>query len=205
MGAAAYEALLADSRPVEAVRLAVLVVLTHLSRGDEPQAHGWASRAGRVLEEIPESGAYGHFLWLTEVLASLVAGEPAAAVDAAIGFKTWGADSTTPTWWPRPLRRRPRFDQVGRGRWRPGASGRGDGRCPGRPGHLRALGRSLLLHHWGVSRGCRRAPYDPMDRAGRAVAGLTTSRTVLRGSKDRSSNEVVKGEMSRPLSLVVVG
>ena len=83
VGAAAYEALLADSRPVEAVRLTVLVVLTHLSRGDEPQAHGWAGRAGRVLNEIPENAAHGHFLWLTEVLINLYAGEPAAAVDAA--------------------------------------------------------------------------------------------------------------------------
>jgi hypothetical protein len=48
VGAAAYEALLADSRPVEAVRLAMLVVLTHLARGDEPQAHGWAGRARRA-------------------------------------------------------------------------------------------------------------------------------------------------------------
>ncbi|MPZ92940.1 MAG: LuxR family transcriptional regulator [Actinobacteria bacterium] len=83
VGAAAYEALLADSRPVEAVRLAVLLVLTHMARGDEPQAYGWAGRAGRVLEEIPEDAVHGHFLFLTEVLINLYAGEPAAAVDAA--------------------------------------------------------------------------------------------------------------------------
>lgn len=83
LGTAAYKALIANSRPIEAVRLAVLVVLTHLSRGDQPQAFGWAGRAGRVLEEIPENAAHGHFLWLTEVLASLVGGEPATALDAA--------------------------------------------------------------------------------------------------------------------------
>lgn len=83
VGAAAYEALLADSRPVETVRLAVLVVLTHLARGDEPQAYGWAGRVGRVLEEIPEDAVHGHFLLLTEVLVNLWSGDPAAAVDAA--------------------------------------------------------------------------------------------------------------------------
>jgi DNA-binding NarL/FixJ family response regulator len=85
VGAAAYEALLADSRPVEAVRLAVLVVLTNLARGDEPQAHGWAGRVGRVLEKIPEAAVHALFLLLTDVLVNLWSGklEPASAVAAA--------------------------------------------------------------------------------------------------------------------------
>ncbi|MBA2632499.1 MAG: LuxR family transcriptional regulator [Chloroflexi bacterium] len=85
VGAAAYEALLADSRPLEAVRLAMLVVLTHLARGDEPRAHGWAGKARRVLEEIPQAAVHGLFLLLTDVVVNLSAGklEPASAVDAA--------------------------------------------------------------------------------------------------------------------------
>jgi hypothetical protein len=85
VGASAYEALLADSRPLEAVRVAMLVVLTLLARGDEPQAHGWAGRARRVLQEIPEAGVHGLFLLLTDVVVNLWAGklEPASAVDAA--------------------------------------------------------------------------------------------------------------------------
>jgi DNA-binding NarL/FixJ family response regulator len=84
VGAAAYEALLADSQPVEAVRVAVLLVLTLLPRGDEPQAFGWLGRAGRVLEEVPEDAVHGFFLFLTEVLRNLHGGgDPAEAVEAA--------------------------------------------------------------------------------------------------------------------------
>ena len=84
IGAAAYEALLAESRPAEAVMVAVLLALTLLPRGDEPQAFGWVGRAGRVLEEIPEDAVHGFFLFITEVMGNLRAGgDPAAVVDSA--------------------------------------------------------------------------------------------------------------------------
>lgn len=83
LGAAAFDALRADSQPAEAAKVAFYLALLHLSRGDEPQAYGWAGRAGRVLEGIPENPGHGYLLFLTEVQANLRAGEPAAAVDAA--------------------------------------------------------------------------------------------------------------------------
>lgn len=83
VGPDAFEALLADSRPVEAVRLAVWHGLRLIGTGDEPQAIGWIGRIGRVLEQIPENAAHGHFLWLTEVFMNLVTDHPKAAVDAA--------------------------------------------------------------------------------------------------------------------------
>jgi DNA-binding NarL/FixJ family response regulator len=56
--------------------------LSHLGLGDEPQGMGWIGRAGRLLEGIPECPVHGYLLQ-TEVEASLLAGQPAAAVDAA--------------------------------------------------------------------------------------------------------------------------
>src|SRR4029453_13953047 len=50
---------------------------------DEPQGVGWIGRAGRLLKGIPECPVHGYLLHLTEVEASLQAGRPAAAVDAA--------------------------------------------------------------------------------------------------------------------------
>ena len=44
-----------------------------MAAGDEPQAYGWIGRVGRVLEEIPEDAAHGHFLLLTEVVKNLQA------------------------------------------------------------------------------------------------------------------------------------
>ena len=48
-----------------------------------PQAVGWLGRAGRLAEGIPESPVHGYVLSFTAVEASLMAGQPAAAVDAA--------------------------------------------------------------------------------------------------------------------------
>jgi hypothetical protein len=54
LGAAAYDAFLAESRPAEAARTAVVLGISHTARGDEPQAVGWLGRAGRLAEGIPE-------------------------------------------------------------------------------------------------------------------------------------------------------
>ena len=83
LGAAAYDAFLADSRPAEAARTAMVLGIFHMARGDEPQAVGWLGRAGRLAEGIPECPVHGYLLSFTAVEASLMAGQPAAAVDAA--------------------------------------------------------------------------------------------------------------------------
>jgi len=83
LNAAAWDAFLADSRPVEAAGAALVLGVFHLARGDEPLGMGWIRRAGHVLEGIPESPAHGLLMHLTGVEPSLQAGEPAAAVDAA--------------------------------------------------------------------------------------------------------------------------
>lgn len=54
-----------------------------MSRGDEPQAFGWAGRAGRVLEGIPQNPGHGYLLYLSEVQVNLHTGDPSAAVEAA--------------------------------------------------------------------------------------------------------------------------
>ncbi|HKH55342.1 MAG TPA: hypothetical protein VKA58_07800, partial [Propionibacteriaceae bacterium] len=83
LGAAACDAFLADSRPVEAAWAAMLLGIFHLSRGDEPQGRGWIGRAMRLAERIPEGKVHGYLLFVTEVEGSLLAGQPAAAVDAS--------------------------------------------------------------------------------------------------------------------------
>ena len=83
IGAAAYEALVADSQPVEAVETAMWVGAWHLTRGDEPQGFGWWGRAERLAEDAPESAAHGYLLYFTQVQMNLVMGEPAKAIDAA--------------------------------------------------------------------------------------------------------------------------
>jgi len=83
LGAAACDAFLAESRPAEAARTAMVLGIFHMARGDEPQAVGWLGRAGRLAEGIPESPVHGYVLSFTAVEASLMAGQPAAAVDAA--------------------------------------------------------------------------------------------------------------------------
>ena len=83
LGAAACDAFLAESRPAEAARTAMVLGIFHMARGDEPQAVGWLGRAGRLAAGIPESPVHGYLLSFTAVEASLMAGQPAAAVDAA--------------------------------------------------------------------------------------------------------------------------
>jgi DNA-binding CsgD family transcriptional regulator len=83
LNAAAYDAFVAVSRPVEATGAALVLGIFHLARGDEPLGMGWIGRAGHLLERIPECPAHGLLLHLTRVEPSLQAGQPAAAVDAA--------------------------------------------------------------------------------------------------------------------------
>ena len=83
LGAAAYDAFLAESRPAEAARTATVLGIFHTARGDEPQAVGWLGRAGRLARGLPEGPVHGYLLSFTAVEASLMAGQPAAAVDAA--------------------------------------------------------------------------------------------------------------------------
>ena len=83
LGAVAYDAFLAESRPVEAAMSATNLALFHLARGDEQQSTGWLGRAGRLAEEIPECALHGYVVYVTEVELGLFAGKPAAAFDAA--------------------------------------------------------------------------------------------------------------------------
>ena len=83
LGAAAYDAFLAESRLAEAARTATVLGIFHTARGDEPQAVGWLGRAGRLARGLPEGPVHGYLLSFTAVEASLMAGQPAAAVDAA--------------------------------------------------------------------------------------------------------------------------
>ncbi len=83
LGAAACEAFQADARPAEAAWAAELLGIFHLSRGDESQAMGWLGRAGHLVEGLPECPAHGHLIQFTEVDANLMAGRPAAALEAA--------------------------------------------------------------------------------------------------------------------------
>jgi DNA-binding NarL/FixJ family response regulator len=83
LGAAACDAFVAESRPAEAAWAAMLLGLFHLARGDEPQSMGWMGRAGRLAEGIPECPVHGYLQWFTEVELGLLAGPPAAAVEAA--------------------------------------------------------------------------------------------------------------------------
>jgi DNA-binding CsgD family transcriptional regulator len=83
LNAAACEAFVADSRPVEAAWTAMLLGIFYLARGDEPQGMGWIGRAGRLLVGIPECPVHGYLLLITEVEGSLAAGRPASALDAA--------------------------------------------------------------------------------------------------------------------------
>ena len=83
LSAAACDAFLVGSRPVEAAAAALVLGVFHLARGDEPQGLGWIGRAGHLLEGVPECPVHGLLLHLTGVEPSLHAGQPAAAVDAA--------------------------------------------------------------------------------------------------------------------------
>jgi DNA-binding NarL/FixJ family response regulator len=81
--ATAYEAFLADSRPADAAWAAFRIGIFLLGRGDEPQGMGWISRAGRLLEGVPECPAHGFLLHMTELEPRLQGGRPGEAVDAA--------------------------------------------------------------------------------------------------------------------------
>jgi len=83
LGAAAYDAFFADSRSAEAAMSAMRLGIPHLARGDEQQSSGWLRRAVRLAEGMPECAIHGYVANFTEVELKLVAGEPAAAVDAA--------------------------------------------------------------------------------------------------------------------------
>ena len=96
LNAAACDAFLANSRPVEAARAAMLLGVFHLSLGDEPQGMGWIGRAGRLLQGVPECPVHGYLLHITEVEASLRAGQPAAAMTLHAGCRTSAAGSTSP-------------------------------------------------------------------------------------------------------------
>lgn len=83
IGSSAYEALLDESRPVEAVKTALWLGVWHLSRGDEPGASGWWGRARRLAEEIPEHPVHGYLILFTEVQANMARGSLVEAIDAA--------------------------------------------------------------------------------------------------------------------------
>lgn len=83
LNAAACEAFLAASRPVEAAWSAMLLGIFHLARGDEPQGMGWLGRAGRLLEGLPDSPVHGYVILLTEVEPSLHTGVLATAIHAS--------------------------------------------------------------------------------------------------------------------------
>jgi DNA-binding NarL/FixJ family response regulator len=90
LNAAACDAFLADSRPVEAAGAAVMLGIFHLALGDEPQGLGWIGRAGHLLEGISECSVHGYLLLMTEVEANLLAGKPLAAADGARRIRDLG-------------------------------------------------------------------------------------------------------------------
>ena len=83
IASAAYEALLVDARPVEAVRTALWLGVWHVSRGDEPGGSGWWGRARSLAEEIPEHAVHGYLILFTEVQANLTRGKLAQAIEGA--------------------------------------------------------------------------------------------------------------------------
>ena len=96
LSAAAYNAFLADSRPADAALTATVLGIFHTARGDEPQAVGWLGRAGRLAEDVPECTAQGYLMNFTVVEASLMAGQPAAAVDGARRVQDLGRRIASP-------------------------------------------------------------------------------------------------------------
>ena len=88
--AAACEAFEAAARHAEAAWAAMLLGLFHMGRGDLPQGMGWFGRTGRLLEGRPDCPARGLLLLVTGVEASLQAGKPAAAVEAALEVQALG-------------------------------------------------------------------------------------------------------------------
>lgn len=96
LGTAAYDAFLADARPVEAAMRAMKLGVLYLARGDQQQSAGWLGQAGRLAEGIPECSLHGYVAGFTDVELSLMAGEPAAAVDAARRVQDIGRRFDTP-------------------------------------------------------------------------------------------------------------
>lgn len=80
---AAWDAFVADSRPAEAAWTAILLGLNHLGLGDAPRGMGWISRAGRLLEGVPDCSAHGFLMLVAEVEPNLQAGRLGEAVVAA--------------------------------------------------------------------------------------------------------------------------
>jgi tetratricopeptide (TPR) repeat protein len=87
---AAYDALVAESRPADAAGVAFRLGVFHVARGDAPQGMGWLSRSRHLLEGVRECRVHGLLLALTGVDANLVAGQPAAAMDAARQIRDLG-------------------------------------------------------------------------------------------------------------------
>ncbi|MEX0789883.1 MAG: LuxR C-terminal-related transcriptional regulator [Actinomycetota bacterium] len=83
LGAAACDAFEASGRPAGAAMTAFTLGVSHLARGEEEQSRGWLGRAGHLLAGLPECPVHGHLLLFTEVEGNLMAGRPAAALDAA--------------------------------------------------------------------------------------------------------------------------
>ena len=83
LDAAACDALVAESRPADAAGVAFRLGVFHVSRGDEPQGIGWLSRSRHLLEGVRECRVHGLLLAVTGVDANLMAGQAAAAMDAA--------------------------------------------------------------------------------------------------------------------------
>jgi DNA-binding NarL/FixJ family response regulator len=96
LGAAAYDAFLADSRPIEAGMSALRLGILHTARGDEQQSSGWLGRAARLAEGMPEGALHGYVASFTELELELIAGEPTAAVDAARRVQEIGRRFDTP-------------------------------------------------------------------------------------------------------------
>jgi hypothetical protein len=90
LDAAACDALVAESRPADAAGVAFRLGVLHVSRGDAPQGVGWLSRSRHLLEGVRECRVHGLLLALTGVDANLVAGQSAAAMDAALQIRDLG-------------------------------------------------------------------------------------------------------------------
>lgn len=96
LGAAAYDAFVAASRPTDASLAGILLGIFHMSRGDEPQATGWIGRAARLVRDLPECEAHGYLMFLTEVQANLQIGRPSDAAAAARRMQDLGRRLSQP-------------------------------------------------------------------------------------------------------------
>jgi DNA-binding CsgD family transcriptional regulator len=78
----AHRRYLHDDRAEDAARAAVGLAVTHLLRGDDALGSGWAGRAMRLVEGLPEGLVHGYLLYLFEV-EGLADAEPRRAVEGA--------------------------------------------------------------------------------------------------------------------------